>query len=146
MVKGTTGQKYDAALDCMGFHMLITDNDRKAYLQNAFSSLKSYGPMLFFRESYKNDNNRETVFKGEVESYQQWKEITGNDYDTPTLRRVDIGHKNVEVLVPLVPARANDKEGYIAELQSAGFIIEDFVEMDISSAIKHSASIYVRKP
>ena len=32
---------YDAAVDIMGFHMLVTDPDRTAYLKNAFSCLKN---------------------------------------------------------------------------------------------------------
>ena len=32
MVKESVTEKYDAALDCMGLHMLVTDNDRKNYL------------------------------------------------------------------------------------------------------------------
>lgn len=39
MVQEATSGKYDAALDCMGFHMLVTDEDRQSYLRNAFLSL-----------------------------------------------------------------------------------------------------------
>ena len=146
MVKESVHEKYDAALDCMGFHMLVTDNDRKAYLKNAYNSLKSKGSMLFFRESYRNDNNRESIYKGIVNSFEEWVGITGDDYETPSLRRANMGAGDVEVMVPLVPARANDKNGYIHEMQSAGFIMEDFVEMESSNEIQYSASIYVRKP
>ena len=51
MVKERTNDKYDAALDCMGLHMLITDSDRSRYLKNAYDSLHEGAPMLFFRES-----------------------------------------------------------------------------------------------
>jgi len=51
----------------------------------------------------------------------------------------------VEVYIPLVPARARDKKGYIEEMEMIGFDVEKFVEMDVSAAIPHSASIYVRK-
>ncbi|MGN1345449.1 MAG: class I SAM-dependent methyltransferase, partial [Eubacteriales bacterium] len=53
MVKDVTGETYDAALDCMGLHMLLTDADRDAYLKNAYASLKPGAPMLFFREAYR---------------------------------------------------------------------------------------------
>lgn len=146
MVKNTVDEKFDAALDCMGFHMLVTDSDRKSYLQNAFNSLNSKSPMLFFRESYRNTKNRESVYKGIVNSYDEWKSITGDDCDTPILRRVNMGYGDIEIMVPLVPARANDKNGYIEEMQSVGFIVENFVEMEMSSEIQYAASIYVRKP
>lgn len=51
-----------------------------------------------------------------------------------------------EILIPLVPARANDRDGYIAEMQAAGFIVEEFVEMDVNEHCPYSASIFVRKP
>lgn len=145
IVKETTGKIYDAALDCMGFHMLITDQDRKSYLRNAFSSLKNDSPMLFYKESYQNDNNHEKVVKVPVHSYDEWLKLTGNDYETPSLRRV-IGSGNIEVMIPYVPARANDKDGYITEMQQAGFTVEKFMEMESSSSILYAASIYVRKP
>ena len=31
MVSEGVAEKYDTALDCMGFHMLVTDNDRELY-------------------------------------------------------------------------------------------------------------------
>ena len=52
----------------------------------------------------------------------------------------------IEVWVPLVPARANNKKGYYNEMQSSGFVVESFVEMDINKENPYSASIYVRKP
>lgn len=141
MVKETTGEIYDAALDCMGFHMLVTDHERRAYLLNAYGSIKDGAPMLFFRESHK-----EGAYDGVVETYEQWKEISGNDYETPSLRCTKNGEgKEVEVLIPLVPGRARSRDGYYRELQSVGFVVEDFVKMEINSENPYSASIFVRK-
>lgn len=143
MVKETVKEKFDAALDCMGFHMLVTDNDRYSYLKNAYNSLKENSPMLFFRESYRVDG----TYHGVVNSVEEWEQITGDDYKTPQLRRVRNSDNGgiVEVFVPLVPARAKDKNGYIEEFENIGFDVEKFIEMDISTAIPYSASIYVRK-
>ena len=146
MVRDAPGETYDAALDCMGFHMLVTDSDRAAYLSHAFDALKSGAPMLFFRESYRDPGaeNRETAYEGEVRTYEQWLKITGHDYETPTLRLApDNGQ---EVWLPLVPARASTKEGYLREMRSAGFLVERFEEMGTSYAIRCSANLYVRKP
>jgi len=143
MVKESVRGNYDAALDCMGFHMLITDSDRKSYLKNAYDSLHVNAPMLFFRESYRESG----TYHGVVNSVEEWEKITGDDYKTPQLRQVrnsDSG-EIVEVYIPLVPARARDKKGYIEEMEMIGFDVEKFVEMDVSAAIPHSASIYVRK-
>lgn len=143
MVRESVKEKYDAALDCMGLHMLITDRDRNCYLENAYGSLKNSAPMLFFRESYRRDG----AFCGVVDSIEEWEQITGEDYRSLQPRQVrssDDGNV-VEVLIPLLPARAKDKNGYIVEFESVGFNVENFVEMDVSTAIPHSASIYVRK-
>ncbi|MBE6549797.1 MAG: class I SAM-dependent methyltransferase [Ruminococcaceae bacterium] len=143
MVKESVKEKYDAALDCMGFHMLVTDSDRELYLKNAYNSLKENSSMLFFRESYRKDG----TYHGIVNSVEEWAQITGDDYKTPQLRQVRNSDDGgiVEVFVPLVPARAKDKNGYVEEFENVGFDVEKFIEMDVSTAIPHSASIYVRK-
>ena len=143
MVKESVKEKYDAALDCMGFHMLVTDKDRELYLKNAYNSLKEKSPMLFFRESYRKDGTH----NGIVNSVEEWAQITGEDYNTPQLRQVrnaDNGSM-MEIFVPLLPARAKDKKQYVNELNKIGFHIEKFIEMNVSNAIPYSASIYVRK-
>ena len=143
MVKESVKEKYDAALDCMGFHMLVTDNDRYLYLKNAYNSLKENSPMLFFRESYRESG----TYCGVVNSANEWAKITGDDYNTPQLRQVQNAKDGsvVDVYVPLVPARAKDKNGYTEEFENIGFKIEKFVCMEDSTAIPYSASIYVRK-
>ena len=143
MVKESVKDKFDASLDCMGLHMLVTDNDRYSYLKNAYNSLKENAPMLFFRESYR----KVGTHRGVVNSLEQWEQVTGEDYNTPQLRRVRNSDNNgiVEVFLPLLPARAKDKEQYIEEFEKSGFSIENFIEMDVSAAVPHSASIYVRK-
>ena len=143
MVKESVKEKYDAALDCMGFHMLVTDSDRELYLKNAYNSLKENSPMLFFRESYRKDG----TYHGIVNSVEEWAQITGEDYCTPQLRQVRNADNGslMEVLVPLLPARAKDKKQYVDELNKIGFYIEKFIEMNVSNAIPYSASIYVRK-
>ena len=143
MVKERARGAFDAALDCMGFHMLITDHDRTRYLQNAYASLKEHAPMLFFREAYRKSG----VYRGAVHTLAEWEQITGEDYKTPQPRQIRgaDGGDAVTVLLPLIPARAKDENGYIEEFKHACFDVEKFVEMDVSSAIPHSASIYVRK-
>ncbi len=144
MVKEKPEGEFDAALDCMGLHMLITDADRTCYLRNAYDALKKNAPMLFFRESYR----QEGTHRGVGNSIEEWRKITGDDYETPQLRQVrnDADGRMVDVLIPLVPARARDEAGYRAEFEGIGFAVEKFVPMDASSAIAQAASIYVRKP
>ena len=128
---------YDAALDCMGLHMLITDSDREAYLKNACASLRPEAPMLFFRESY-----REDAYEGTVTSFEKWEAITGEDYHTPQKRE---GKDGTVCEIPLLAARAKNKRGYYEEMQRAGFIVTEFTEMDINEEIPFSATICVKK-
>ena len=112
-------------------------------MKNAYNSLKENSPMLFFRESYRKDG----TYNGIVNSVEEWAQITGEDYNTPQLRQVrnaDNGSM-VEIFVPLLPARAKDKNQYVDEFNKIGFHIEKFIEMNVSNAIPYSASIYVRK-
>ena len=99
--KGWVKESYDAALDCMGLHMLVTDNDRKSYLRNAYHSLNEGAPMLLLRESYR----KEGVYSGIVNSIEEWVQITGEDYTTPQLRQVRNAKdgNNLEVFVPTLP-------------------------------------------
>ena len=90
MVNERVGSIFDAAIDVMGLHMLITDVDRKKYLANVNASLIQGAPALFFRESY-----NEAAHSGKV--------------------------------------------------SSAGFIVDQFIDMDPSREIWNSASIYVHK-
>ena len=143
MVRHSVEGEFDAALDCMGLHMLVTDHDRDLYLNHAYRSLKERAPMLFFREAYR----REGTYRGVVNTVDEWARITGDDYKTPQLRQVrdDEDGSIIEVFIPLVPARAKSKEQYILELEHVGFHVDHFIEMDASTAIPQSATIYVRK-
>lgn len=136
MVKEAPKEKFDAALDVMGFHMIVTDDDRKRYLKNAYSCLNDHAPMLFFRESYS-----EEAEVNRVESFADFQNLTGSDYETPQKRTVN----GMEVYIPLLPARARSKEGYMTELEAAGFSMEAFERSKENGAILRSADIYVRK-
>ena len=138
MVNECVNGPYDAALDIMGFHMLVTDDDRHKYLVNVNGSLKSGAPALFFRESYRND-----AYSGPVASFDEWKRISGLDYEIPEPRKV--GQSDIVVNIPLVPARAKNKADYIAEMEAADFVVDEFIEMDINMHCSCSASIYVHK-
>ena len=132
--------EFDGALDCMGFHMLVTDEDRRRYLANAYQALKQGAPMLFFRQSYRRD-----AYEGSVASFEEWKRISGSDYDTPQVRRVFNDGQDVCVQIPLVLGRAGTAEGYRHELMAAGFSVDMFMEMDDNVQCPESASIWACK-
>ena len=135
MVKSRADGTYDAALDVMGLHMLVTDADRAAYLKNARAALREGAPMLFFRVSY-----REDAYEGPVDSYEDWVRITGDDYETPQPRFAG----DVEVMLPLLPARAMNLAGYARELVQAGFALEALESAYSDGHILRSAVLRAR--
>lgn len=132
---------FDAALDVMGLHMLVVDADRAGYLRNVQSCLRGGAPFLLFREAY-----RENADDRPVESFQSWLELTGDDYRTPQTRYAGPADAQVEVQIPLVPARAKTEAGYRKELLEAGFTMDRFVPMAEDMHIVSSAAIYAHKP
>ena len=99
--------------------------------------------MLFLKQSYRRNAPAPNE---KIETIEQWTAITGEDYTTPQSRTASQNGMNIEVHIPLVPARAKNKDGYIKEFGDAGFIVDDFIEMEPDEAIVYSASIYIHKP
>ncbi|NLO47578.1 MAG: class I SAM-dependent methyltransferase [Clostridiales bacterium] len=141
MVNQRVHGTFDAALDCMGLHMLIPDSDRMKYLSNAYGCLRGGAPMLFFRELY-----GEKAPEGIIRLIEEWITVTGSDYATPLKQTIVNNGKTIEVHIPLVPGRERTKDGYIREMESAGFIIDAFIEMELNLQCPHSVSIFVHKP
>ena len=141
MVREAMEGPYDAALDVMGLHMLITDADRAAYLRNACGCLAPGAPMLFYRESYGAE-----AWEGTVDSVEQWKQIHNLDLDTPEARTAQGPSGDVEVWVPLLAARPRSREGYLAELTAAGFTMDWFELETVNEQIVRGASFCARKP
>ena len=129
----------DGALDVSGLHMLVTDGDREKYLRNVFNALKPGATALFWQEAYRKDG-----YEGRVESIEDWKRITGLDFDTPESRT--IGNTGREVMLKLLPARPRSRAGYERELAAAGFEVVWFREIRNSDFMAMSAGMLVRKP
>jgi len=140
MVTECMDGEFDAAIDVSGLHMLITDTDRKNYLENVNVSLTQGAPALFFRESFSKN-----AYSGKVSSIAEWKTITGDDFETPDVRLVINNGITYSVNIPLIPARAKNKADYITEMTESGFIVDQFIDMDPSREIWNAASIYVHK-
>ena len=140
MTRDALPDKYDAALDCMGFHMLVLDRDRQRYLRNAFTCLKPGAPMLFFRECYEKN-----AYAGMVESFEQWQKISGSDYATPRIESAAHNGCGIEVSIPFVPARARTEDDYRKEMTDAGFIVDEFIDNAFSVQNNMSATIFVHR-
>lgn len=141
LVKDRISGQYDAAFDAMGFHMLLTDKDRTAYLENVYQALKPGAPMLFFRESY-----REDAYEGAVYSYEQWLEISGEDFQGAVQKYAKKESEKIPVMIPRMPGRMKSEAGYRKELTAAGFIVDDFQVECGWNGWRPFASIWVHKP
>lgn len=128
--------QYDGGLDVMGFHMLLTDDDRKGYLRHVYDALKPGAPMVFYNETYRAD-----AYEGPVNSYQQWLDITGEDFVGSVKKYAKKGTEQLEVMIPRMPGRYRNEAGYRLEMEKAGFVVDRF---QIENPWR--ASIWVHKP
>ena len=131
---------FEAALDIMGLHMLVTDSDREKYLSNMRTCLAPGASVLFLFENYRVD-----AYSGEIATFDDWARITGSDYSTPLERKVINNGVEYTVEVPLLPARAKNREDYITELERAGFAVERFVECSENPYCNFAVHIFARK-
>lgn len=140
MVQDKVPGIYDAALDVMGFHILITDRDRQQYLKNVYDCLTPGASVLFFQQAYRPD-----AYDGPVESYQQWADLMGIDYDKPELRTAKTDSGTVEVQLPRIAGRSRTEQGYRREFAAAGFAVDRF-RQGFEGSNPYRASIWVHKP
>ena len=140
MVNEQATGEFDAAVDVMGFHMLVLDSDRKKYLSNVRAVLTAGAPMIFYKQAHRTEMAK--VFDDVIiESFEQWLMLTGDDYNAK--REMTIEGKTINT--PFVPARGRTKEGFIKEFTEAGFVVDDFKSMEMSKESPHAATIWVHK-
>ncbi|UCD08264.1 MAG: class I SAM-dependent methyltransferase [Dehalococcoidales bacterium] len=111
---------FDIAIDNQCFHMLVTDEHRRKYLNDIRMILKKDGK-AFFRECV-----QEEEFMQEISDFRDWLEKTGNEYDTLYDYPAYKDDKQYTVRIPRVPARFNNEAGYRKELERAGFTVKYF--------------------
>ncbi len=71
-------ERFDAGIEVQFLHMLITDADRKKYLQNLHKCLKPGAPFYFISNGFGED-----AYEGTVDSYDLWLKTRHFDVDTP---------------------------------------------------------------
>lgn len=112
-------RSFDAAIDMSCLHMLVVDDDRRAYLSNAFHSLKQGAFMVFYGQAYK-----ENAYGGIVHSQEEWLQLSGES----------------NTKLPLIVLRPMSVEGYRDEMKVAGFEVVEITHCD------RWAKILVMKP
>lgn len=102
-------------LDRYCLHMLLTDEDRQAYLREVGRVLQP-GGVVWFQEV-----TQEETFPGGVPTEDEFLRRYPQDYRTPEKREAFENGEATEIFLPRIPARFNDEAGYRAELTAAGF-------------------------
>lgn len=138
MTKHQMAGKYEGILDCEGFDMLVTDEDRRKYLANVHFALKQDGSVLFLKVLC-----GENAYSGAVNSIEEWDEIAS--FDHTGVEQVSAFGSDNTFESPVIPRRAKTKEDLVSELERAGFVVEAFEIMgDANDGCKY-ASILAHK-
>lgn len=139
-VADSTGMNFiqDASIDILvdnyHFHMLVTDGDRQRYLGEAHRVLRNGG------RAYLRENLQSEGAIGPVANHEDYLEKTWPDLATEEDREAWQDGKVVQIRLPRVPARANSREGYVAELEAARFQVQLF------RACRSTCVLHVQKP
>lgn len=136
MTKESPAGIFDAALDCSGFHMLVTDDDRMNYLRNAHQCLAPHAPYLFLDISYQDPET-----PGPIDSIEQWAKLMNQNYETPEKRT--LGGR--EVYLRTLPARGRSRQGYEQELTQAGFSMDSCIISNRIGGIPSGCIIHAHK-
>ena len=136
MTKESPAGIFDAALDCSGFHMLVTDEDRMNYLHNAHQCLAPHAPYLFLDISYQDPEP-----PGPIDSIEQWAKLMNQNYETPEKRT--LGGR--EVYLRTLPARGRSRQGYEQELTQAGFSMDSCIISNRIGGIPSGCIIHAHK-
>jgi SAM-dependent methyltransferase len=127
---------FDAGVEVQFIHILITDKDRKKYLQNVYRCLKPGSLFYLIHDIYRDD-----AYEGVIDSYEQWLKLTSYDVETPQLRTAYKKGAEIPVFVPLIAARARTERDYRKEMEEAGLEVLEFMVVEDRMA----ANILVRK-
>lgn len=125
---------FDAGIDNFCLQMLVVDSDRAAYLSEVLRVIKP-GGCAFFHEIL-----QEARYGHRIDSFQDYVALSGFDGTALEAREAYSGGKRTEILLPRVPSRFNDLEGYRDELTGAGFRVERLLDRG------HQCVVYARTP
>lgn len=124
----------DILVDNYHFHMLVTDGDRRRYLAETCRVLRG-GSRAYFRENLQANGVLESAA-----TYADYLQRTSSDFTVEEEREAWQDGQVIRIRLPRVPARANSREGYYAELETAGFQVQLF------RTCKSTCVLHVRKP
>ena len=110
--------RYDIVFDQRCLQMFVIDEDRRKYLSNVKQIMGKHSAFIVTDLSRK-----ENAFEGEIQTIEQYQEVTGEDLSEPREWDAWDGKNRVSVKLPRFAIRSKSRQGYINEVEEAGFRI-----------------------
>jgi SAM-dependent methyltransferase len=111
--------RYDIVFDQRCLQMFVIDDDRRKYLSNVKQIMGKHSAFILV------DQGRdENAFDGEIQSIEQYQEVSGENLSESREWEVWDGKNRVSVRLPRFAVRSKSRRGYINEVEEAGFCIK----------------------
>ena len=112
-------ERYDIVFDQRCLQMFVIDEDRRKYFSNVKQIMGKHGAFIL------TDQGRdEDAYDGEIQTIKQYQEVTGQNLSKPREWDAWDGKDYVSVKLPRFAIRSKSRQGYINEVEEAGFHIK----------------------
>ncbi len=129
MDKEIGANKYEVVFDQRCLQMFVVDRDRRKYLANV--------KQLMGRESafiLTDQGMNEEAYEGEIRTVEEYEEIFEVDLKKPHPSEAWDGAEWVPVELPNFACRHRSRQGYVAELEGAGFKVNGIYWQDVGES------------
>ncbi|MBT7915759.1 class I SAM-dependent methyltransferase [Candidatus Bathyarchaeota archaeon] len=117
--------RYDIVFDQRCLQMFVIDADRRKYFSHVKQMMGPHSAFLL------TDQGRdENAFDGEIQSLEQYQEVTGQDLSEPREFEGWNGKDWVTVKLPRFAVRSMSRQGYLNEIGEAGFRIQRVYDVE----------------
>lgn len=131
--RDTLQSSYDIVFDQRCLQMFVVDDDRRKYFANVRRIMGKHSAFIL------TDQGRdENAFDGEIQTVEQYQEVSGQNLSEPREWDVWDGKDRVSVGLPRFAVRSKSLQGYINEIEEAGLRIKKVYE-DLESESQRGA-------
>ena len=117
--------RYDIVFDQRCLQMFVIDEDRRTYFSNVKQIMGKHSAFIL------TDQGRdENAFDGEIQTIEQYQEISGQNLSEPREWEAWDGKNWVFVKLPRFAVRSKSHQGYINEVEKAGFRIKKVYDVE----------------
>ena len=128
--------KFDIVFDQRCLQMFVIDEDRRRYFSNIRELMTSDSAFIL------TDQGRdEDAFDGEIQTIAQYQEVSGQDLSEPREFEGWDGRNWVFVRLPRFAVRSKSRQGYLSEVEEAGFRISKVYDIEYGSESRRSHAI-----